>query len=78
MAAWRNKISLLMLKKYFTHSLRSLVEIIFFNTRRQISYLRAAMQYPLYKTDICLHVSIHEALAANFFSNSYKFQFIFF
>ena len=36
MAAWRYEISLLMLKKYFTSE-------IFFNTQRQISYLRAAM-----------------------------------
>ena len=36
MAAWRYEISLLVLKKYFTRSLRSL-------TGREISYLRAAM-----------------------------------
>ena len=42
MAAWRNEISLLVLKKYFTRSLRSL-EKYFFNTRKEISYLRAAM-----------------------------------
>ena len=35
MAAWRNEISLLVLKKYFTRSLRSLVQYF--------SYLRAAM-----------------------------------
>ena len=49
MAAWRYKISLLVLKKYFTRSLRSLVKY-FFNTRREISYLRAAMQYPLFSS----------------------------
>ena len=37
MAAWRYEISLLVLKKYFTS------ERIFFNTRREIAYLRAAM-----------------------------------
>ena len=42
MAAWRNEISLLVLKKCFTRSLRSLVKY-FFNTRKEISYLRAAM-----------------------------------
>ena len=33
MATWRYEISLLVLKKYFT----------FFNTQREIAYLRAAM-----------------------------------
>ena len=36
MAAWRYEISLLVLKKYFTREM-------FFNTRREISYLQAAM-----------------------------------
>ena len=45
MAAWRYEISLLVLKKYFTRSLRSLVK--YFSTRREISYLRAPMKYPL-------------------------------
>ena len=36
MAAWRYEISLLLLKKLFTRE-------IFFNTRREISYLREAM-----------------------------------
>ena len=55
MAAWRYEISFRVLKKYFTRSLRSPREI-FFNTRGEISYLRAAMQYPLFIdffTDIC-------------------------
>ena len=42
MAPWRYEISLLALKKSFTRSLRSLVKY-FFNTRREISYLREAM-----------------------------------
>ena len=42
MAARRYKISLGVLKKYFTRSLRSLVKY-FFNTRREISYLQAVM-----------------------------------
>ena len=42
MATWSYEISLLVLKKYFSRSLRSLVKY-FFNTRREISYLRAAM-----------------------------------
>ena len=42
MATWRYEISLLMLKKYFTRS-RALTCEIFFNTRREILYLRAAM-----------------------------------
>ena len=42
MAARRYKISLLVLKKIF-HSFASLTHEIFFNTRREISYLRAAM-----------------------------------
>ena len=41
MAAWRYEIPLLVLKKYFTHSLLSLVK--YFSTRREISYLRAPM-----------------------------------
>ena len=36
MAVWRYKISLLVLKKYFTS------ERILFNARREIKYLRAA------------------------------------
>ena len=39
MAARRYEISLLVLKKYFT----ALTREIFFNTRREISYLQAAM-----------------------------------
>ena len=42
MAAWRYKISLLMLKKYFT-SERSEQVKYFFNMRREILYLQAAM-----------------------------------
>ena len=42
MAAWRYEISLLVLKKYFT-SERSEQVKYFFNTRREISYLRTAM-----------------------------------
>ena len=38
MAVWRWEISLLMLK----------IISIFFNTRKEISYLCRAMQYPLY------------------------------
>ena len=39
MAAWRYEISLLALKKIF-HSFAALTREIFFNTRREISYLR--------------------------------------
>ena len=42
MVAWRYEISLLVLKKIF-HSFAALTREIFFNTRREISYLRAAM-----------------------------------
>ena len=42
MIAWRYEISLLVLKKIFP-SLAALTHEIFFNTRREISYLRAAM-----------------------------------
>ena len=42
MAAWRHKISLLMLKKYFTSEHSERVKY-FFNSRREILYLRAAM-----------------------------------
>ena len=42
MAAWRFEISLLVLKKYFTSERSERVKY-FFNTRREISYLRAAM-----------------------------------
>ena len=41
MAAWRYKISLLVLKIF--HSFATLTREIFFNTRRKILYLRAAM-----------------------------------
>ena len=41
MAAWRYKISLLVLKIF--HSFAALTREIFFNTQREISYLRAAM-----------------------------------
>ena len=42
MAAWRYEISLLVLKKIF-HSFAVLTLEIFFNTRREILYLRAPM-----------------------------------
>ena len=42
MAACRYEISLLVLKK-ICHSFAALSREIFFNTRREISYLRAAM-----------------------------------
>ena len=42
MVAWRYEISLLVLKKMF-HSFAALSREIFFNTRREISYLRAAV-----------------------------------
>ena len=42
MVAWRYEISLLVLKKIF-HSFAALTREIFFNTRREISYLRATM-----------------------------------
>ena len=42
MAAWKYEISLLELKKYFTRSLHALTREMFFNTRREISYHRAA------------------------------------
>ena len=41
MAAWRHEISLLMLKIF--HSFAALCCEIFFNTQREISYLRAPM-----------------------------------
>ena len=41
MAAWRYEISLLELKIF--HSFAALTHEIFFNSRREISYLRAAM-----------------------------------
>ena len=41
MAAWRYKISLLVLKIF--HSFTALTREIFFNTRREILYLRATM-----------------------------------
>ena len=40
-AAWRYEISLLVLKIF--HSFAALTREIFFNTRREISYLRTAM-----------------------------------
>ena len=46
MVAWRYEISLLALKKIF-HPFAALTREIFFNTRREILYLRAAMKYPL-------------------------------
>ena len=46
MVASRNEISLLVLKKIF-HPFAALTREIFFNTRREILYLRAAMKYPL-------------------------------
>ena len=43
MVAWRYEISPLLLKKIF-HSFAALTrEIFFINTRREISYLRAAV-----------------------------------
>ena len=42
MVAWRYEISLPVLKKIF-HSFAALTPEIFFNTRREISYLRTAM-----------------------------------
>ena len=42
MVAWRYKISLLKLEKIF-HSFAALTREKFFNTRREISYLHAAM-----------------------------------
>ena len=42
MVAWRYDISLLVLKKIF-HLFTALTREIFFNIRREISYLRAAM-----------------------------------
>ena len=47
MVAWRYEISLLVLKKIF-HLFAALTREISFNTRREISYLRAAMLYPLF------------------------------
>ena len=40
--AWRYEITLLVLKKIF-HSFPALTREIFFDTRTEISYLRAAM-----------------------------------
>ena len=48
MAAWRYEISILVLKN-ISHSLLALIREMFVNTRRDISYLRAAMYYPLFK-----------------------------
>ena len=48
MAAWRYEISLLVLKIF--HLLAALTREIFFNTRREISYLRTAMYYPVCAT----------------------------
>ena len=56
MAAWRYKISLLVLKIF--HSFAVLTREIFFNTRREISYLDSAQRcnilyqelLPLYTT----------------------------
>ena len=42
MVAWRYQISLLVLKKIF-HSFAVLTNEIFFNTQREILYLRVAM-----------------------------------
>ena len=42
MVAWRYEISLLVLKKIF-QTFAALTLEIFFNTRREISYLRTAM-----------------------------------
>ena len=42
MVAWRYEISLLVLKKIF-HLFAVLTHEIFFNTRREISYLHMAM-----------------------------------
>ena len=43
MAAWRYEISLLVLKKYYFQSYAALTREIFFNTRREILYLHAAV-----------------------------------
>ena len=58
MAAWRYEISLLELKIF--HSFAALTHEIFFNTRREISCLRAAMSYPLYK------LQLHDRSRENF------------
>ena len=42
MVAWRYEIFFLVLKKIF-HSLAALTREIFFNTRREVSYLRETM-----------------------------------
>ena len=42
MVAWRYEISLLMLKKIF-HAFAALTCEMFFNSRREISYLHVAM-----------------------------------
>ena len=43
MVAWRYKISLLVVKNYFTHSLRSLVKYFSTLEEKIISYPRVAM-----------------------------------
>ena len=52
MVAWRYEISLLVLKNII-HSFAVLTREIFFNTQREILYLRAAMEYPLFLNYIC-------------------------
>ena len=47
MVAWTYEISLLVVKKIF-HSFAALTREILFNTRRETSYPRAAMYYPLF------------------------------
>ena len=51
MAAWRYKISLLMLKKYFTCSLRSLVK--YFSTLKEKFRISAQPCNILYVSTIC-------------------------
>ena len=43
MAAWRYEISLRVLKNIIFFPFAALIREIFLNTRREISYLRAAM-----------------------------------
>ena len=56
MAARRYEISLLVLKKIF-HSFASLTREIFFNTRREISYLRA--RHVISSLYICIYIYIY-------------------
>ena len=49
MAAWRYEIPLLVLKKYFTHSLRSLVK--YFSSKRNFVSPRAHVISSIYKSE---------------------------